>query len=75
MTLSHEPNHRLLLNPQEVADLIGFARGKTYRMIRSGEIPSVRIGGRLRVPRHALDEWVRSLTAGSSRARTRSFRK
>ena len=65
MSLSQEPFRRVLLNPKEVATLIGFGRNKTYKLIRSGEIPSVRIGGRLRVPRQVLDEWVQSLAEQS----------
>ena len=71
MTLPQETHNRLLLSPKEVATLIGFGRNKTYRMIRSGEIPSVRIGGRLRVPRQILDEWVQFL-AQQSRGKRRA---
>ena len=74
MTLATQSTPPLLLNPKEVATLIGFGRNKTYKLIRAGEIPSIRIGGRLRVPREALDDWVRSLPLRTTRSRVRSPR-
>jgi excisionase family DNA binding protein len=53
---------RLLLRPAEVADLIGIGRSKVYEMLASGELPSVRVGGGLRVPRTGLEEWVDAKT-------------
>jgi excisionase family DNA binding protein len=49
---------RLLLRPAEVADLIGIGRSKVYEMLASGELPCIRVGGGLRVPALALQEWV-----------------
>jgi excisionase family DNA binding protein len=49
---------RLLLRPAEVAELIGIGRSKVYEMLASGELPSVRIGGDLRIPAARLQEWV-----------------
>ena len=37
-------NERLLLRPNEVAQLLGIGRSKTYEMLAAGIIPSVRIG-------------------------------
>lgn len=50
-----------------VAALLGIARATAYRAVRTGEIPSVRIGRRLLVPREALARLLRgevSLRAG-----------
>jgi excisionase family DNA binding protein len=49
---------RLLLRPDEAAELIGIGRSKVYEMLATGELPSVRVGGRLRVPLNELREWV-----------------
>jgi excisionase family DNA binding protein len=49
---------RLLLRPGEAAELIGLGRSKVYALIASGELPTVRIGGSVRVPLDALREWV-----------------
>jgi excisionase family DNA binding protein len=43
---------KLLLRPNEAAEMIGVSRSKIYEMIASGAVPAVRLeGGRLiRVP-------------------------
>ena len=38
----------------EVARILGVARGTAYEAIRRGEIPSIRIGKRILVPRAKL---------------------
>ena len=45
---------RLLLRPVECAEAIGESRSKTYELIARGEIPSILVGGRRRVPVEAL---------------------
>ncbi len=45
---------RLLLRPGEVAEQMGVCRETVYALIRSGEIPSVRFGGSVRIPLHQL---------------------
>jgi excisionase family DNA binding protein len=49
---------KLLLRPSEVADALGLGRTRIYALIGSGEIPSVKIGGSIRVPTERLREWV-----------------
>jgi len=49
---------RLLLKPTEAAEVIGLGRSKTYQLISSGVIPSVRIGKSVRVPVVALRNWI-----------------
>lgn len=49
---------RLLLKPAEVAATLGIGRSKVYEMLRTGEIPSLRIGKAIRVSRKALEKWV-----------------
>ena len=51
-------NDRALLRVEEVARLLGIGRSKTYELIARGELPSLRIGRLVRVPRHALDQWI-----------------
>lgn len=46
---------RLTYNVTEVAHLLGISRGSAYTHVRTGEIPSITIGGRIVVPRRALD--------------------
>lgn len=49
---------RLLLRPLEVANSIGIGRSKVYELLASGELPSIRIGGSVRVPLDALRAWI-----------------
>jgi excisionase family DNA binding protein len=54
---------RLMLRPTEAADAIGVSRSKAYELIARGDIPSVKVGGCVRVPVKALNAWIeRQLT-------------
>ena len=55
----------LTLRPAEVAQALSIGRTKTYSLIASGVIPSVRIGGSVRVPVDALNQWVHDHTSSS----------
>jgi len=46
---------RLTLTVREVACLLGISRGLAYDKCRVGEIPSLRIGRRMLVPKVALE--------------------
>ena len=46
------------LNVEEVAQILGIGRASAYRAIKRGEIPSIRIGRRYLVPRHAIEQLV-----------------
>ena len=49
---------KLLLRPTEAADAISVSRSKVYKLISSGTIPSIRIGGSVRIPVDALRNWI-----------------
>jgi excisionase family DNA binding protein len=51
-------DNKLLLRPNEAADAMGVSRSKAYALISSGAIPSIRIGGSVRVPVDALRTWI-----------------
>jgi excisionase family DNA binding protein len=51
-------NDRLMLRPGEAAEAIGVSRSKAYELIARGDIPSVRVGGCVRVPVDALRAWI-----------------
>lgn len=53
----------LLLRMTEVADLLGLSRSKVYELASRSEIPTVRLGRSVRVPRAALHAWVERLHA------------
>jgi len=44
----------LVLSVEEARELLGLSRGLTYEAVRSGHIPSIRIGRRILIPRAAL---------------------
>ena len=48
----------LLLKPEEVARALAIGRSRAYALIANGTIPSIRIGGSVRVPADALRAWV-----------------
>lgn len=59
---------RLTLTVEEAAALLGISRAFAYEAVRRGEIPSIRIGRRVLVPRVALDRLVNGPAAGSEDA-------
>jgi excisionase family DNA binding protein len=48
----------LLMRPGEVSVRLGLSRSKVYRMIERRELPSLRIGRAVRVPRPAFEDWL-----------------
>jgi len=61
---------KLLLRPVEVAEIVGVGRSKVYELISAGELPSIRLGGSVRVPVDQLREWVnRKTTAPGEQAK------
>jgi len=52
---------RLLLRPEEAAEVLGLGRSKVYELIGAGAIESVRIGGCRRVPTAALEAFIEEL--------------
>jgi excisionase family DNA binding protein len=52
------PPSRLTYTVEEAADLIGVGRSAAYAAVRAGEIPSVRVGRRLLVPKCALERML-----------------
>lgn len=48
----------LLLSIPEAAQLLGIGRSKTYELVATGELATVRIGRSVRVPRTAVEEFV-----------------
>jgi excisionase family DNA binding protein len=54
-TTQETPNReRLTLTVEEAGCLLGLKRTATYDAVRRGEIPSLRLGRKLLVPRAAL---------------------
>lgn len=58
---------RFTLSVPEAAKLLGIGKNLAYEAVQRGEIPSIKVGRRLLVPRAALE---RMLTEANGRART-----
>lgn len=57
---------RIMVKPEEAAELLGISRSTAYFLIKSGALPARRVGARLRVPLEALRAWAqREDTAAS----------
>ena len=54
-----EKDNKLCYTIPEAARLLGFSRNFTYELARSREIPIVRFGKRIRVPKAELDRMLR----------------
>jgi excisionase family DNA binding protein len=44
----------------ELAEQLGISRNSLYKAIKRGQVPCIRLGGRIILPRPAIDEWLRS---------------
>jgi len=51
---------RMTLSVEEAAAMLGISRALAYELIRKGELPRLRLGRRVVVPRRALEEYVAS---------------
>ncbi|HMM95048.1 helix-turn-helix domain-containing protein [Phycicoccus sp.] len=60
---------KLLYKVADVAQVLSLSRTKVYELVRSGELPSVRIGGSRRVRGEDLTDYVESLQRISAHAR------
>lgn len=58
---------RLLLTVEEAARRLGIGRSLAWRLVRSGELPSVRLGRLVRVPQRALLTWLERQSHGGGR--------
>jgi excisionase family DNA binding protein len=48
----------VMLRASDIARLLGISVGRTYQLLKSRDLPGVRIGGAIRVPRTAWDKWL-----------------
>lgn len=51
----------------EAAGMLGIAKNTVYRAVRRGEIPIIRVGGRLLVPRAAMVQLLTGDTEDTQR--------
>ena len=48
------PEERLTLSVEETARVLGISRGSCYEAVKQGQIPHIRFGKRILIPRKAL---------------------
>ncbi len=60
MTEDRQPavTEPLLLRADEAATVLGIGRTKVFEMIASGDLPAIRFGRCVRVPRERLVRWI-----------------
>jgi excisionase family DNA binding protein len=56
----------VLLTPREVMSLLNISRTTFFKLIAAGELKSVRIGRAVRIPREAVDDFVRKLPSAET---------
>ncbi|HET8659374.1 MAG TPA: helix-turn-helix domain-containing protein [Micromonosporaceae bacterium] len=59
------PVGRAVYTVKEVAYQLSLSLGSTYALIRSGDIPARKMGGRWVVPRRRFEEWLNNLPTAS----------
>jgi len=52
-------DERLVLSVDEAAVALGISRGSAYTAAQRGELPTIRVGRRILVPRDALERLLR----------------
>jgi excisionase family DNA binding protein len=52
------PSRTPLLTPGEVAHALSISKSTLYRLVNSGDLPSVRVGSQLRFERHAITRYL-----------------
>lgn len=65
LTRSEWAPESLLLTGNDIARLLRIGRSKAFAMMAKGELPVVRFGRSVRVPRHALYGWIDSKIASA----------
>jgi excisionase family DNA binding protein len=61
--VNHDPP--LVFSVEQAAARLGISRAFAYQLVARGELPALRLGRRIVVPRHALDELVARASSAS----------
>lgn len=54
-TAAHDTREPLTLSVEQAAAVLGVSRAFAYTLVRTGQLPSVRLGRRIVVPTRALE--------------------
>jgi excisionase family DNA binding protein len=66
---------RLLYSVEEAADLLGIGRTFLFHLLATGEIDSIKVGRRRKVPHDALDCYIERLRSEQAAARAFEHRR
>ena len=58
-------SERMTYTVDEVAELLGLARGTAYARVRDGSIPARQMGRRWVISRSSFDAWLNNATRGA----------
>lgn len=64
--MTSEDAARLVLTVEEARIQLGLSRGLMYEAVRTGQIPSIRIGRRILIPRVGLQQLLEGASAQSA---------
>lgn len=60
---------KILYRAEEAAALLSLSRTAVFGLIRSGDLRAVKIGGRRRIPRNSIEDYVsRQLATANGKA-------
>ena len=51
----------IVINVKDLANMLSVSHNTAYALIRSGKIRSIRIGRTYRIPKDAVDEYLRKI--------------
>lgn len=49
---------KMLYRAEEAADLLSISRTAVFNLISSGDLPAIKIGGRRRIPRASIEDYI-----------------
>lgn len=56
--MEEKVSEKLVISVDEGRKLLGLSRGLMYEAVRSGQVPSIRIGRRILIPRVLLERML-----------------
>jgi excisionase family DNA binding protein len=59
----------------EVAEMLSLSTGSTYNLVRKGEIPAKKMGGRWVIPKRRFEAWLNDLPEASIEDLERDMRR
>jgi excisionase family DNA binding protein len=57
------PNDRAVYTVKEVSVLLSISLGGTYTLVREGQIPAIKLGGRWVIPKRRFHAWLEEAAA------------